>query len=319
MPDALKTLFNDLDLAGLRVSRPTKFIFLCGGKTGDEAKTPVSLRHYLLFEKKIEPKIQAKIILADRANQIYRDTEYRDLISFEEDIALISASVMVITESAGSLAELGAFTANQVTRRHVAIISQTEFSQAESFVRYGPIERVKRDDEERVAFIPWRINGKGHVVKSSVAEHVSNIVSFINETVGKVPSEELYSNVPSLHKFFHVLWLLHNCNALSITQLQEYNSKIFGADLSINDTKNILYCMKFAGWVEKYDYLNKTYWYSLHSRDPFSKYRYKEGVGEVDTLRRKSDLAKEVKSELKHPAHVIQHVISNKLKPDVAA
>ncbi|WP_375600008.1 retron St85 family effector protein [Devosia sp. Naph2] len=319
MPDALKNLFDDLDLDGLRVSRPTKFIFLCGGKIGENPKVPVSLRHYLLLERKIEPRIKAQVILADKANQLYRDTAYKDLISFEEDIALISASVMVITESAGSLAELGAFTANQVTRPHVSIISQTEFSQTESFVRYGPIERVKRDDEERVAFIPWRINGKGLVIKSSVSGHVGNIVSFVNDTVAKVAAEELYSHVKPMHKFINILWLLHNCTAMSVMQIQSYKKTIFGSDLTINEIKNILYCMKFAGWVDSYEYLNKTYWYTIYGDDPFSKYKYRQGVQEVNTILRKIDVAKQVKNDLGHPAHVVQHVSASKLKPNVIA
>ena len=66
-------------------------------------------------------------MLAETANQLYRNSGYHDLISFEEDIAQLSASVVVITESAGSLAELGAFTANDRIRPHVSIVSQTEY------------------------------------------------------------------------------------------------------------------------------------------------------------------------------------------------
>ncbi|WP_204275442.1 retron St85 family effector protein, partial [Enterobacter hormaechei] len=83
------------------------------------------------------------IVLAEEANQIYRDTEYSDLITFEEDIARIAAVVLVIAESAGSLAELGAFTANDTIRQALRVVIPDHHETAESFVRYGPIERLK--------------------------------------------------------------------------------------------------------------------------------------------------------------------------------
>ena len=59
------------------------------------------MRHYLLNERKIGRRLKADIVLAETANQLYRDTAYKDLITFEEDIAKISALVLVIAESSG--------------------------------------------------------------------------------------------------------------------------------------------------------------------------------------------------------------------------
>lgn len=44
------------------------------------------MRHYLLNERKIGRRLKADIVLAETANQLYRDTAYKDLITFEEDI-----------------------------------------------------------------------------------------------------------------------------------------------------------------------------------------------------------------------------------------
>jgi hypothetical protein len=130
------------------------------------ARTACSLRHYLLNERKVGPRIHADIVLAEKATKLYRDTAYKDLISFEEDIACISAMVLLVAESAGSLAELGAFAALESIRRSLTVLIQTEHETQESFVRYGPIEKIKKEDEGRIGVFPWRLRKDRTLIKS---------------------------------------------------------------------------------------------------------------------------------------------------------
>jgi hypothetical protein len=117
LPAELDRLFSDLDFDKLRLQRPSKFIFFCGGKLSDDDNGASSMRHYLLRQRRIGKRLKGHVILAEAANQLYRDTDYHDLITFEEDIAKISAMVLVVAESAGSLAELGAFASNDITKQ----------------------------------------------------------------------------------------------------------------------------------------------------------------------------------------------------------
>ncbi|NEU96474.1 retron St85 family effector protein [Bradyrhizobium uaiense] len=139
----LRVLYDDLRLDGVRVLRPSKFMFLCGGYIArEENAKPVNLRDYLFRVRQIANRYN--IVLAEKATQLFRDSDYGDLISFEEDIARIAAVVLVIAESPGSLAELGAFTANDTIRNALRVVVQQQHDTAESFVRFGPIERIKR-------------------------------------------------------------------------------------------------------------------------------------------------------------------------------
>ncbi len=120
MPKELVDLFNDQDLEKLRVSKPLKAVFLCGGAISTRASLrPENLRDYLLRYSPI--KLSHPIILAESAYSLYRDAHYDDLISMEEDVAQLSAIVLVIAESAGSLAELGAFSSNEYIKPSAAL------------------------------------------------------------------------------------------------------------------------------------------------------------------------------------------------------
>jgi hypothetical protein len=88
-------LFNDQNLEKLRIARPSKELFLCGGPISADSKSrPQSVRDYIYRLTQRRNPLNAKIILAEAANKIYRDTHYLDLISFEEDIAKLVALIV---------------------------------------------------------------------------------------------------------------------------------------------------------------------------------------------------------------------------------
>lgn len=155
VPESVEDLLSYVDLNELRFKWPSAFIFFCGGRSSENPKDPVSLRHFLLNEKRIEPRLDAKVILAEAANQLYRDSSYKDLITYEEDIAKISRLILLIAESAGSLAELGAFSSSEQIKKKLSVLMQQKHFDAESFVRFGPVERLQNEDESKVAFFPW--------------------------------------------------------------------------------------------------------------------------------------------------------------------
>lgn len=151
----------------------------------DNPSAASSLRHYLVNERKIARRVRADIILAEKANQLYRDSGYGDLITFEEDIARIAALILVIAESAGSLAELGAFASTDAIRRSLAILIRTNHYDAESFVRYGPVEKARREDSDRIGVYPWRTSKNDLLIKSTAKPHVRSISNFLNNLIDK--------------------------------------------------------------------------------------------------------------------------------------
>lgn len=305
MPAELITLYEDLKQDGLRFTRPTKFIFFCGGAMSAAPKSAGSFRHYLLNERAIGARLKGEVVLAEEANQLYRDTSYSDLITFEEDIARIAGLVLLVAESAGSLAELGAFAAVDTIRNNLAVLIQTTHYDAESFVRYGPIQKLMNDNQARIGVYPWKVSKSGALVKASARSHVGRITKFINEMINTRPNQEILKNNTDIRPFIFILWVLHLSNAISITDLHRYLDLIY--PIALKDLKNKLFCMSLARWVGNYTYENKTFWYSISGADPISKYSFNTGVIS-DTGRRKSEVTSAITRELKAPRHVREHV-----------
>lgn len=309
MPDALDSFLADIDRTKLRIIRPSKVVFLCGGAKANEAHLPPqNLRDYLLRTRNIEDKISADFVLAESAQTLYRDTTYSDLIVFEEDIARISGIVLVISESAGSLAELGAFSSNDTIRPTLRIIiSEDKFDQ-ESFVRFGPVQRIKNLGDERVGVFPWRSHKKGHIVQNSVAPIFKDIKDFISGQVDGLANSFLYSGLNESRAFYDIFWLTHLANVIAPNTLYEAVNRIH-PNLSHDDIRNHIFCMKVAGWMDKVSYSNKEYYYCKKDIDIF-EYAYRSSAKSKDSIRRKLEISTLFKNTDNPPTAVYKRAMT---------
>lgn len=272
MFDALRDLRARIDVNNLRVNRPKHTVFLCGGliskAPGDKAI--LSVRDFLFRTRQIEKRLGATVVLAESAQQIYRDTNYNDLISFEEDIARIASIVLVISESPGSLAELGAFASEPVIRDALRIIISEEHSLAESFVRYGPIKRIENIDREHIGIFPWRIHkSNGQIVKGSLSPHSKEIMNFIQNKILATPMSLSYAGM-SVEKaiFYDILWIISVLDVCPPDPLYEA-VRILHPALLDAQIRNCLYALRACRWIDTFSYSGRDYFYLPDNRDPY--------------------------------------------------
>jgi hypothetical protein len=191
-------------------------------------------------------KLNAEIVLAETARDLYRATQYKDLISFEEDIARIASLVLVIPESPGSLAELGAFAANDIIRRALRVIMQQRFENDESFIRFGPIELlIKRHGRDFVGFYPWRVDATPRI--RAISPHYKSVVEFINHHLDRIPASTAYK-IAGLEVFYVTYWVTNILMAVSSSVLTNCVLSLL-PDADADDIINKLYCLVIAGWL----------------------------------------------------------------------
>ncbi|MEE4201789.1 retron St85 family effector protein [Erythrobacter sp.] len=285
MFEALDDLNDRLNREALRVRRPKDVIFFCGGwiSSDESEKSSPSLRDYLCRIRNIQKSLNAQIVLAEDAQQLYRDTNYPDLISFEEDIARVASIILVITESAGSLAELGAFSSEGVIREALRIIISDEHFAQESFVRWGPVKRVEDLSRERIGTFPWRTHSKtGKIIKSSINGHIGDIANFINDQTEKIDKSHRYDIIPDRQIFFDLIWLLHLFEAAPPEPLYEAVRKIH-PEASNEYIKDKLFTLRTCKWVGIFSYSGRDFYYLPQSIDPY-EYAYAPGqrVRDID-------------------------------------
>jgi hypothetical protein len=291
-----------------RFNTPFRSLFFCGGVRGNGAARPTSLRDYLYRKRGI--RFNANIVFAEDANQLYRDTNYSDLISFEEDIARIVSSVLVIVESPGSFAELGAFAMNETIRSSMRVVVQSRFAEQESFIRFGPIQKLRNEDPESVAFYPWETRRGGGVVVSSINSHYSEIKNFITKGINSAPKSHQFHSEPDVKKFFIVYWVLYHSYASSLSVLKWAVNKI-DPSINTNQLKDCLYCLRIVGWIGKETYSNKDYYFALSSVDPVSYNYPRNNPAGRNMLARQMAIKDEFRVREKIPKH-ISNVVKNR-------
>ncbi len=300
----LTQLFNDLELSEVRVHRPSKFVFLCGGliPPNNQGRAQ-NLRDYLYRIRGLSRRYN--IVLAEIATQLYRDGRYTDLISFEEDIARIASVVLVIAESAGSLTELGAFTANDTIQKSLRVVIREHFERSESFIRYGPIERLKRIRRANLAVYPWQTHANGMLNVKSTRPHYREIIKFFHDHFSAVPASTNFERLGEAKLFYVIYWIIHLCLAVSETALNEYVRQII-PEATDDEIWRKLYCMKLAGWIAQLAYHTNEYFWALHNEDPF-EYEFKAGVTDrTSSLRRRIVVTAALRKAEKLPQHVVK-------------
>jgi hypothetical protein len=117
------------------------------------------------------------VFYAERVWDVIKQADpSRNLLQVEERLADLSDVVVVIVESPGTFAELGAFAISQPLRKKLLPILEAEYRNDPSFIRTGPVEWVDQDS----AFGPsvW-------LTQKRILESIDHI----EERLARVPSE----------------------------------------------------------------------------------------------------------------------------------
>ena len=131
------------------------FIFLCGGRIDVSSPRPVSVRESLRRQLAKRADLEARVRLAESYNDWSAEGHYGDLLVFEDHIAQLSAVIVLVLESPGSLAELGLFSALPDFREKLLVFVSNHHYAESSFVRLGPIKYLEDTLGNRVECYPW--------------------------------------------------------------------------------------------------------------------------------------------------------------------
>jgi hypothetical protein len=120
-----------------RFRRPKRVVFLCGG-AGSQNRD--RLRDYL---RKYIPTLD--IFYAERVWEHIAGDANRSALQMESDLGRLADLVIIIVESPGTFAELGAFSLADPLRKKVLPIVDERYRSQSSFISTGPLRWVDRE------------------------------------------------------------------------------------------------------------------------------------------------------------------------------
>lgn len=126
-------------------------IFLCGAD--------INLKDKLRFKiaKELEDRWYSYLFDIVYPEDLFEDLLYfnknNDLLSLENMLADSVDVILIVPESVGSCAELGAFSSNLNLRQKMLCVMDKQYKKKKSFISQGPVKLIKNTNKEGVIYI----------------------------------------------------------------------------------------------------------------------------------------------------------------------
>jgi hypothetical protein len=160
--DTIEKIYKDIFL---NTQCSTIDLFLCGGASN---KTNISNRDQL--RKQLEnDKNLAIFYPEDMFKELLNRKKY-DLFTLENFLAENSDLIMIVCESPGSFAELGAFTENNKLASKLLVLIQKKYKNDKSFIVQGPIRYIEKQDKKKVIYFNNDMKSMEKAVKKYLKE-----------------------------------------------------------------------------------------------------------------------------------------------------
>lgn len=161
-----------------------KILFICGGdpkyfNNREKIEKYLSKHYQHLLHFRAEHAWEAI------SNESSKNSNKTNALALEEWLAEFSDAVIILVESFGTVAELGAFSISEPLRKKLLPIVNKKFEKDESFVNTGPVRWVDNDS----AFAP------------TIFTDFSTILTCMPQIVSRLANNKVYKSRDVNHKF----------------------------------------------------------------------------------------------------------------------
>jgi hypothetical protein len=244
LPDPRLTFLQRINIQETRIEfDESHVVLLCGGRVPikehpEAAEPPIaSLRHALIRQTQ-----SIEFFLPEEIDDWLHDGLFKDLMSFESELAAICSIVVIVLESAGAIAELGAFSQLKELSEKLIAIKSRDFDAAhnnKSFINLGLLRFLDGAKGNSVRSYPWDIRRPEHAEDIVVAD----VLADIGEEVSRLPKSALLNPQLAAHVAVIIYQLVFTFAALGEKEIQDY-LLIFGVTTTRSDIRRKLFLLE---------------------------------------------------------------------------
>lgn len=244
---------EEIDAERIHVKEPFDVVLLCGGKYGDIGDpVPKSLRDAFLKALPPKPLRDRELIQAEDITKQYDfHKSYDDILIFETDLAQIVELIIIFCESAGSLAELGAFSMIDEIMKRLFVVIKEEHWNEPSFVKLGPLRRIEREvGREAIHVIADHdvgLEGKS-AAKVDKKKLVEMLEGPLERRVNTVREPTTFDPHRAGHVIKLIVGLVQEYGALTLREIS-WLLKVLGAEKSDDQIRGYLRCAAAVDWL----------------------------------------------------------------------
>ena len=274
----------ELDIPSCRIEFSDKpIVLLCGGavqplkQKPEDPDPPIeSLRHAIT-----NSHTKFEIFRPEEITSWQSDGIFKDLMSFEVELASICSLVVIILESEGALVELGAFSQLPQLSNKIVAVCPDKFIGANSFINLGILRFISATNAANVKSYPWEPKQPRETI---LPEVVQDVASDIREELEKLPKTQLLKIEHNAHVMVLICELLRLFSALKETEILEY-LKLADVKVAADELKGKLFLLQRFRLIKIQQYSDAIFY--LRGSEPYHKLRIasKDASKPIDTLR----------------------------------
>ena len=276
----------------IRVHAPTSVVLLCGGPLDVKSPTPTSLREAFtrVAQKSSFPKHTS--LLPEQLDAFFPRGGYRDILTFEFDIAQISDLIILFTESFGSAAELGAFAISPEIAPRLLVFIDDYYYGHDLFIKLGPIRSLENDYGDAAICVLDRhdinISRIENIAGLNISIFAERIIAAFSARIKQTRSRTTFNRTSPGHIIKFTVGLIQHYGALTLDEIDVF---LYSLEIRIplNRLSDMLLCAEFAGWILKEKFGINNY-YIAKSENQALQYKLREECQHIDKLRWKTDI-----------------------------
>ena len=231
-----------------------------------------------------------RIVLAEDAKPLEAEAGYKDLLSFESDIAQVVGVILLFAESAGSLAELGAFAALRTVAPSLIAVLDDHYYYQSSFIKNGPVlyleQKYGADWIHVLERAELGIGNQGEIDNLDHPKFTQSVMPAVEKRLDSRGGWEKYDPSHTGHVILLMTGLLQEMGALTITEIKSALEHFKAEDIRLD---NFLYCSILLGWVKKVRKGNNIY-YVATENNPALDYELNTTLANRDKIRWRADI-----------------------------
>lgn len=278
-------LIAQIDLDASSMKPYEGFIFLCGGEITDINQPVRSVRDGLFREMEAMSDLQPRIKVAESFKDWNYDSHYRDLVEFERHLAELSSVIVLILESAGSIAELGLFAAINEFHHKLMVVVETTYYHHESFIRRGLVDYLEKSKKLETECFDWRSGGQGGLAFDPVvaSETIKELAESVKERAAIGPSERRFARGNWLDRALLLCDLLGLYHAMTFTELVKA-FETTKCQVPDEELRQMLFILEKVGFIKMEKRSSQRFYVGLTDRQ-FLRLRFKDGSIDANRIR----------------------------------
>lgn len=277
--DPRSSFLHGLDIDACRVEfSNAPVVLLCGGQVNFGAAPglgSVSLRDAIAASS-----TSFELFRPEEIKGWHADGIFRDLMSFERELASICSLVVIVLESEGALVELGAFSQLSELSEKIIAIRSSAYATHESFINLGILRFITAKNATAVKSYPWEIKNPATIS----SEITQDVISDIQEELEKQPKSQSLKLNQNSHAIVLICEFVRLFIALKEHEILEY-LQIAGVTTTREEVSGQLFLLTEFRLIKKQEYSDAIFY--MRSDEPYHKLRIalKDKTAPVDQLR----------------------------------